>query len=214
MAKRLNRFDKEKEIKLEEKTIEEKKEEVIENTASYDVTLENTTELPILDIAEFSKEEDEAPTYVKESRHMHFKAVIIFLLSILVIASLLLAGYILLKPVEKEESIQASSYATPIAFDDGEKQQMLDSINNYLYSLYGAEYSVPSIDGFTPSGNENSACIDDFRVTLTTASNSPTLITRFSLSYNAETNSYDVVDYLIRDTEYPVSENAEVAPEN
>lgn len=213
MAKRLNRFDKEKEIKLEEKPIEEKKE-IIENPASSDVTLENTTELPILDIAEFSKEEDEVPTYVEESRHMHFKAVIIFFLSILVIASLVLAGYILLKPVEKKESIQASSYATPIAFNDEEKQQMLDSINSYLYGLYGTEYSVPSIDEITPSGDENLACIDDFRVSLTTASNSPTLITRFSLSYNAERNSYDVVDYLIRDTEYPVSENAEVAPEN
>lgn len=215
MAKRLNRFDKEKEVKQVEEILEEK-EEVIENSKSSDVTFDNTAELPILDIAEFSESnETETPAYVKETRHMHFKAIAIFLLSVIVIVSLVLAGYIFLKPVEeKKESIQASSYATPIVFNDEEKQQMLDSINSYLYGIYGSEYSIPSIDEFNPTGDKDLASIDDFRVALTTADNSPTLIARFTLSYNNDTSSYDVVDYLIRDTEYPISENIEVTPQN
>lgn len=216
MAKRLNRFENKEEIK----PIKEEKENIIENGEFPVEKLDNTAELPVLNKEEVLKEEiddislEEEPDYVVQSKSMHLKSVAIFFLSILVIGSLALAGYIVLKPEEKKPTIQASSYATPISYSDEDKQKMLDSINNYLSGIYGTEYSIPSIEEFNPSVNGDSAVITDFRVTLTTADNSPTLVTRFTLSYNEELGIFNVDEYVIESTEYPVSEENSNISEN
>lgn len=216
MAKRLNRFEHKEEIK----PIEEVQENVIENGEFPVEKLDNTAELPLLNKEEAFEEEsndislEEEPDYVVQSKSMHLKSIAIFFLSILVIGSLALAGYIVLKPEEKKTTIQASPYATPITYTDEDKQKMLDSINNYLSGIYGTEYSIPSIEEFNSSVSGDSAVIDDFRVTLTTADNSPTLITRFTLSYNEELGIFNVDEYVIESTEYPIQEENQSISEN
>lgn len=105
-----------------------------------------------------------------------------------------------IKNVKKEHISDSKNIETSTneyQFTDEEKQKVLDAINVELHSRYDTNYEEQDISSLSVSGTKEEPLVSNFLVPLTTASNSPTLITEFKLSYDTESDTYKVTYYAI-----------------
>lgn len=201
MAKRLNRFDKgvqEKAIVVSPKSKENIEEKpLVEETKKPDISFEDTAELPII------SEEDYVPQEENLKRKIDIKMHIIVTLLFLIVVGCLLCGYFLYKQMkEPVSSNNINITETSDEFSNDEKLKMVDAVDTYLQDIYGGNFISLNTDEFEATGSKENVTLNDYKVPLTSADNSPTLNTRFQLVLS-ENGTYEVVDYTILSAEYP-----------
>jgi hypothetical protein len=207
MAKRLNRFDKEVQEKAivttsEPKEIIEEKP-LVEEVKEPDISFEDTAELPII------SEEDYVPQEENLKRKIDIKMHIIVALFFLIVVGCLLCGYFLYKQMKEPTSSNNTNITETInEFSNDDKLKMVDAVDTYLQDIYGGNFVSLNVDEFEATGSKESVTLNDYKVPLTSADNSPTLSTRFQLVLS-ENGTYEVVDYTILSAEYPETQEIE-----
>lgn len=97
----------------------------------------------------------------------------------------------------KDRKVDSKVIEQTYEFTDEEKTKILDCINDELASRYHDKYEKQDVSALHISGIKKECIVTNFLVPLTSASNSPTLVTEFKLTYDQETDSYKVYYYSI-----------------